>query len=364
MMWRKWLHLPKLIEKWINREEREPLISGLPRMITNEPRRLQVSGALRWLLSLDLLSGIISTGIQSSYGKGVKRRFRCPLCEVSEGIKPRRENLVAYPYTGTFYCFKCRHYGQLTWLASKYELDNLAGVLSYEDPLVEAPPNGVLPASFSRLFDWKSTNDRRWTALDYLRLRGLDDETIDQSCAGLVDEACENYEDSKFTGRVVFPILEEGNKIAGFVGRSLKANVPIPYLISKGTHKATVIYNGALLKKEQDVVYITEGIFDALRTGLNIAVATLGKDLSENQLDRIIAAIPKKVVFLMDGDAWRLGQSYAQVLETLTQKKDKFYWAKCPAGKDPADLGWNLIKELPILKPFEERTNKQEAHNA
>jgi len=102
--------------------------------------------------------------------------------------------------------------------------------------------------------------------------------------------------------------------------------------------KAPAMFNAGALQNE-GTVFIVEGVFDAIRLYPYMAVATLGKDVSESRIDRLVNATANLVI-AFDGDAWESGKALSQRL-LLRGKVSE--WVQLPPGCDPGELGHTVL---------------------
>ncbi len=171
-------------------------------------------------------------------------------------------------------------------------------------------------------------------AMNYLKNRGLKDETIKEfglgysldSWRGLFDligkrdsdlieksglfikNNSGNYYD-RFRARIMFPIIDQRNRVIGFGARDIKGEEP-KYLNSPDTpvfYKSNHLYGLNIAKqyREEGFYFLVEGYMDVIALnnfGIKNVVASLGTSLTENQAD-LISKYVKKVVVLYDADS-------------------------------------------------------------
>jgi DNA primase len=173
--------------------------------------------------------------------------------------------------------------------------------------------------------------------LQYLKRRGLSEETVRRFCLGyapkswdgllrhfarksisleLVEKAglivarkeANGYYD-RFRDRVIFPILSVNQQVIAFGGRVLDDSLP-KYLNSPETpvyQKSRTLYGLNLAKdhcKSSDAVYIVEGYLDLLalhQHGIQNAVASLGTALTADHV-RLLARYASRMVLVYDSD--------------------------------------------------------------
>ena len=106
-----------------------------------------------------------------------------------------------------------------------------------------------------------------------------------------------DIKDTFYTDKLVFTLRNAANNIIGFAGRSVNDSDRPKYLYTKGLPKSNLIYRLNILrqkisKNEESIyhIYLTEGLFDALRLeekGFN-AIAVLGSSLTVEQAKVLI----------------------------------------------------------------------------
>ncbi len=213
------------------------------------------------------------------------------------------------------------------------------------------------------------------TALDYLKRRGLDEQTIARfrlgfapdsrgalkaalGGAGLPEELLieagllirpegggPSYD--RFRGRVMFPIGDRRGRAIAFGGRILGEGEP-KYLNSPETplfHKGRVLYGLAQATRparESGELIVTEGYMDVIalsQAGFGQAVAPLGTALTEDQIAELwkLAAEP---ILCFDGDAagQRAAARAAERVMPLLRPGHSLRFARLPAGEDPDSL--------------------------
>lgn len=211
-------------------------------------------------------------------------------------------------------------------------------------------------------------------ALDYLRRRGLDDDTIARFRLGFApggnalkaalrrEEVGENLmaaagligipEDGRpaydvFRDRVMFPITDRRGRAIAFGGRVMGDGQP-KYLNSPDTdlfQKGHVLYGLAQARGpalEKGTIVVTEGYMDVIalsRSGFAHAVAPLGTALTEPQIEELWRQAPEPIL-CFDGDAAgrRAAQRAAERALPLLRPGLSLRFAMLPQGKDPDDL--------------------------
>lgn len=214
-------------------------------------------------------------------------------------------------------------------------------------------------------------------ALDYLRRRGLSDETIAAFELGYAPEGwdgllklartkgfsekqlleagllIENPENGRvydrFRGRVMFPIRDHLGRLVGFGGRVLDDSKP-KYLNTPETEafkKGELLYgldkarthfkeNG---KENRAEIVVVEGYMDVItmhQHGFTGAVASLGTALTADHATLLERLGAQSIVLMFDHDEAGLKATLSG-LEQVLGAKFRVRATSVPSGKDPAD---------------------------
>ncbi len=151
----------------------------------------------------------------------------------------------------------------------------------------------------------------------------------------------------RFRGRLIFPIMDQRNRVIAFGGRLLGEGRP-KYLNSPETplfHKGAVLYGLSLAGQDArraGTILVAEGYMDVIglyRAGIANAVAPLGTALTEIQVETLWRLAPEPILCL-DGD--EAGQSAAQRAAERTLPRLRpgcsLRFATLPPGEDPDSL--------------------------
>ncbi|MBW6454757.1 MAG: DNA primase [Trueperaceae bacterium] len=281
---------------------------------------------------------------------------------------------------GFFYCFGCGAKGDVFDYVMRTQGLEFRDALQLLGERVGIEVRGA-PAGQGRRRDLLEINEAAlaWfiaqlpgsPAADYLRRRGLTDETVrewglgfapdawdgllkhmltrgvrddDLLSAGLITENERGRRYDRFRGRVTFPIRDGMGRVVGFAGRLLDDGVP-KYLNSPETalfKKGELLYGldrARTAIRESGEVVVVEGYMDVLalhQTGFGNAVAALGANLTVEQADQLTRLDAQRVLLAFDADD--AGQR--AVLAGLEQSVGRRFLVQAvrlPSGKDPAD---------------------------
>jgi DNA primase len=293
---------------------------------------------------------------------------------------------------GFFYCFGCHEKGSAFDFVMKTEglsfpesVEKLAREVGM--PVPQATPEQRERAQQAATLQQVVEMAAQWfqkqlrlpvgrTGLDYLRGRGLSDETIDDFRlgfspdsrdgviaalkregatmdkiveAGLAIQPDDNRREpyDRFRGRVMFPINDRRGRCIAFGGRVIGPGEP-KYLNSPETplfHKGSNLYcldraREAVIKDQP--VIVAEGYMDVIAlhvAGFTGAVAPLGTALTEGQLAEVWK-IADEPYLCFDGDnaGRRAAQRGADRALPLLKAGKSLRFVAMPAGEDPDSL--------------------------
>lgn len=293
---------------------------------------------------------------------------------------------------GFYHCFGCGAHGDVISFVMSTEglsfpetVERLAADAGLEVP-VETPESQAEAKRHADLYDvveaaaaWFEAQLREpagQTALDYLRGRGLRDETIAQFRLGYapgggvglsvvlkakgVTEAqileaglLRRPDDDRapypfFRDRVMFPIADQRGRVIAFGGRLMGESKAAKYVNSPDTplfYKGRTLYNlGAARQASFDAgeLVVAEGYMDVIalsQAGIIASVAPLGTALTEDQIRGLWRLAPEPVL-CFDGDTagQRAAGRVAERVLPMLQPGKSLRFALLPAGEDPDSL--------------------------
>ena len=318
--------------------------------------------------------------------KGREHMGLCPF------HKEKTPSFTVNEEKGFYHCFGCGEHGsvfdfvmQTEGLSFPEAVEKLAGEAGVEIPQ-DSPEERERQKQRQTLYDVTEAAAQFFEhqlyqpsgkhALDYLKGRGLTDDTIKRFqlgfapddrnalkgalgrdgidegrmiAAGLIIQPDDQSRDSydRFRGRVMFPITDTRDRVIAFGGRILGDGEP-KYLNSPETslfHKGRVLYGQKMASgpaRKAGSIIVTEGYTDVIalnQAGFENAVAPLGTALTEDQI-RILWKIVPEPVLCFDGDA--AGQkAAARAAERALPLLASGYglrFALLPDGEDPDSL--------------------------
>jgi len=181
--------------------------------------------------------------------------------------------------------------------------------------------------------------DRSWM-LKFLKAKGYSDEFLSES--GLFSKKGLSY--PLFSGRIMFPVMNNNGEVIAFSGRTLKDFGP-KYINSPETVlflKKNNLYGlSSSIKKIREIGYfiLCEGQMDVIafhQAGIKNAVAPLGTAFTPGQA-RILKRYADKAVISFDGDS--AGQKASRKAVMLFEEHDiKSKIVRFPDKEDPSDI--------------------------
>lgn len=190
-----------------------------------------------------------------------------------------------------------------------YEINSMAAKFYMRNLLIDDFPQeylqkrGLSKRILNKFFLGYAKNDNG--LYEYLKSKNVKDEDMIE--LGLVSQFSNRIVD-KFQDRLIFPILNNKNKVIGFGGRTLTDN-KIKYLNSPESEifkKRNNIYGVNIINKtrNQNKILLVEGYMDVIglyNKGIDYAVATLGTALTEEQA-KMVKRYGNEVYIAYDGD--------------------------------------------------------------
>jgi len=291
----------------------------------------------------------------------------------------------------TYHCFGCRVHGDcfaflmelegLNFVEAVKELGESVGVkvedreLTKEEKIAikrKATLHDVNQEAANWFHHLLLTHEDAAGARNYLKKRGIKDETIRRSVLGFAPDSYDallnhlhksGYREelvvraalakrgktgkvySAFRNRIIFPIFDVRNRPIAFGGRALSDDDPAKYLNSAAYElydKSRVLYGlnwarNAIQRKNR--MLIVEGYFDVLslhQAGFEEAVASCGTALRGSHLSGVKSLV-STVYALFDGDEAGLTAA-EKSLNTFLDAGLEARFLSLPDGQDPDDF--------------------------
>jgi DNA primase len=249
---------------------------------------------------------------------------------------------------------------------------------------------------YSDYFYKELFNPNNKEALDYLKKRGLEKNTIEEFKLGYVPWKNNFYEDllkkyseedinltglyykhdksgkyiDRFNSRIIFPVNNVTGDPIAFGGRIIKESKLAKYINSPETEfykKGNMIFNldkAKNCRSETNEVIIVEGYMDVVSvysTGIKNVIANSGTALTDRQIN-IIWKFFSNPIICLDGD--QSGQNaasrIAEKLFPLINEENKIFFSIIPESNDPDDYikengkenFLSLLKEKKIIQTY------------
>lgn len=315
---------------------------------------------------------------------GVNFKANCPFHQ------EKTASFMVSPERGIWHCFGCAKGGDIFKFLMEKE-----GIEFGESLEVLAKKAGI---TLRRRADFKSDKKQRLfeanqkaaqffhyiltehslgkKALEYLRFRGVSDETIKQFNLGYAPNSWESLSKflrkrgfsnqemidaglsvpsksgvyDRFRGRVIFPLLDVKSQIIGFAGRVLLTGEP-KYINSPQTlifDKSQFLFGINLTKgeiKQANQTILVEGEMDMImsfQSGVKNVVACKGTALTSGQVE-LIKRFADTIILCFDMDL--AGDSASRRgIELADAQGLNIKVIQIPDGKDPAELVQKDIK--------------------
>jgi DNA primase len=276
--------------------------------------------------------------------------FDCPVCSYEiKGLDKGdgKGNLEVNYIKNVYKCWSCgdthNTHGSIYKLIKKYGNPRLLKkykILKPEDEFQQGPKfykKIKLPKEFIKLTNihpaFKLTPHYKQVMI-YLKKRNITDDIIKKFNIGYC------Y-DGEYSGRVIIPSYDVDDELNYFIARSYLSKSKLKYK-NPEAQKEIIIFNENLINWEE-TIYLVEGAFDSLF--LPNSIPMLGKHLSKSLFDKLYNE-GKKIVIVLDGDAWDDAQRLYHNLN-CGKLMGKIWICKLPIDKDIADLQGDLTNYQP-----------------
>lgn len=325
------------------------------------------------------------TDVVSSYIKleksGASYKAKCPF------HNEKTPSFYVSPDRGTYYCFGCGAKGDIFSFVEQFEglefkqalanLANRAGIELVPENKAQKDEREELFRAVELTVEFFEENlGKNTAASEYLKKRGLADETIKSWRLGYADDQwhdVQTYLKSKgvsdltmlqvglikkneagqmsdfydvFRGRIMFPIFDQQGRPVAFSGRQFVENEKAPkYLNSPATplfNKSETLYGLDKAKsaiRKFDYAILVEGQMDLImshQAGLVNTIASSGTALTEGHLRRLMR-ISTRVMFAFDSDSAGF-EATKRSAELALRLGMEVKVVVLPRGEDPASL--------------------------
>lgn len=242
-------------------------------------------------------------------------------------------------------CFVCGATGNVFQFVKEYEnisfaeavkkVANIGGIEVKIDEMKPLKKESVLYDIYNltnKLYQLNLNTTKGITAKEYLKNRGINDETIKEFGIGLslikgniyealVKKGFDNKEILKsglatengydlYRNRIMFPLWDLNGKVVGFSGRIFNGEDAPKYINSRETEifkKGELLYNYHRARNEcrrKNEVIIMEGFMDVISAythGITNVVAAMGTAITSSNA-HLISRMAKNIILCFDGD--------------------------------------------------------------
>jgi len=183
-----------------------------------------------------------------------------------------------------------------------------------------------LPKEYKKFEEIHPLHLPRKEALNYLKKRGITQDTIDKYQIGICMEG-------DYAGRIIVPSFNKKGELNFFVSRSWNPRSKLKYKNPEAS-KDFLIFNESLIDWKKDI-YLVEGVFDSFF--LDNSIALLGKYVNDNLWEMLYNKAKKNIIVCLDGDAFDDAKNiYDKLNGGVLYGRVKLL--KLPKDKDVCDL--------------------------
>tara|TARA_R110000765_G_scaffold390201_1_gene482873 strand:+ start:72 stop:986 length:915 start_codon:yes stop_codon:yes gene_type:complete len=300
------------------------------------------------ILLIELLNEVLGEENAHYPNKG-QISFDCPVCSYDiKGLDngDGKGNFEVNYYMGVYKCWSCSEHmgthGSINKLFNKWgnrrskETWKLIGG-DFIKKTEKKYKKVVLPKEYTLFKEGIKLSIPYKEAYNYLRKRGLSNQTIDKYKIGYITKG-------QYSGRIIVPSYDIDNKLNYFVSRSYTGHKN--KYKNPEAEKDKIIFNEHLINWEENV-YLVEGVFDMFFIENSIPI--LGKSVSEKLWTMLYDKAKKNIIICLDGDAWEDSKKLYRKLEG-GKLMNKVKLIKLPEDKDVGELGGiNGLKEITLL---------------
>lgn len=286
---------------------------------------------------------------------------------------------------GFYHCFGCGAHGDIFSFLTDYEKMSFHEAVEFtaaqagvtlaplnpreQKAMAERDVMFKLLSDTAALYQDTLKNAQGKTYYDYLKQRGITEASIDQFKLGaavkgrlthflsansvsvdLAEKAgvVARYDTTvkeKFFDRLMFPILDEKQRVVGFGGRTLNNDVQPKYLNSSENalfHKGSLLYGLHLIDHKTSSTILVEGYLDVIamvQAGYKNVFAPMGTALTQEQAHKILKHF-NKIYVCFDGDAagFKAMNRAAETFLPLLNPGIELLFVKLPTDQDPHSL--------------------------
>lgn len=254
--------------------------------------------------------------------------YNCPFCEEKRGKADTDHKCMVDAKTTLYYCFKCHTKGILikSYVSNSEKIVPL--LMDYFNANNDKTKTQLINNELIELNDVIPIS-KNSVAYEYLQKRKITDEQINYY--NIMNGINDNF------GRIIIPNILISKWTDFYQGRTYIGSKN-KYKNPEGLDKSNIVFNLHNQKKNQNKVYIVEGIFSAIRGGKDV-VSILGSSISKVQINAILNYNFKEIYCCLDGDSAGQIGNLQLANELIKSTNSIIYIVKLPEKEDPADMG-------------------------
>lgn len=155
----------------------------------------------------------------------------------------------------------------------------------------------------------------------------------------------------KYANRVVIPIFDPGDNMTYFIARAIYKFIQ-PKILNPFGGRRTILFNWNIAQRFSEI-FIMEGVFGAL-TVYPYGIASLGKEITDDQILVILRSKVKIINIVLDGNAIEDAYKVADKILGLTSKI-KVRVLELKKETQPDDFSFDHLIRLKSYFPFYKR---------
>jgi hypothetical protein len=269
----------------------------------------------------------------------------CSFCQ-SKGLGPDTGYHFGINYKyGYTHCFRCKTRHKLSYFLKILEISyNKDDFVFDETPLVTKKAVVEFPKEYINTLDlFDSRYSNYINALEYI------DKRVGIELALKINVGFCNI--GRYANRIVIPVFDKHDNITYFVARTIYKFLE-PKILNPYGERKSILFNWNTAQKFSEI-FVMEGVFSAL-TMYPYGVATFGKEVTEEQIFKIIRSKVKIVNIVLDGNAVKDAYDVANRILNLTNKV-KVKVLELRKEAQPDDYGFEHLLKLKGQFPFYKR---------
>lgn len=272
--------------------------------------------------------------------------INCNFCEQTGRRPDRKYHLGINFKKGYVHCFRCRRVHKLSYFLKLVNIHIDLDEFENEDsePITYFIPKKNIvefPSEYINILDLYDPKYPTYIhALDYIDKR-IGIELAVKLNIGFCDIG-------KYANRIIVPVFDLNDDIIYFAARAIYSFLE-PKILNPFGPRRDILFNWNVAQRFSEI-FITEGIFGAL-TVYPYGICLLGKEITDEQIFKILRSNVKIINILLDGSAMEEAYKLAHKILNLTNKI-KIRVLKLRPECQPDDYDFNHILNLKVNTLF------------